>query len=61
MIEHDITHCNTNKCEKKETCHRWLAYKECLDGKYTYPVSVSNFEQLKSKNNECKYYWKKER
>lgn len=53
-MDHDITHCKNNKCKVHETCNRWIAYQEVLNGKYEYPVSIS----LQDCKDKCNLYWK---
>ena len=44
----DITMCNGNKCEKKNTCYRFLA---------TPSDWQSYFTETPVKDDKCDYYW----
>lgn len=39
-MNHDITHCKGDNCSQKDSCYRYLAYLECIAGKYDLPVSI---------------------
>lgn len=51
-MNHDIAHCAGIDCEKADTCHRAIAYKEAMLTNLTY------FSVIKPKERPCDLYWK---
>ncbi len=57
MASHDISHCNGDKCKKRETCHRFLQYRMVKIEKYPYPISILLAKEcIKTEHSE---YWSK--
>lgn len=52
-MNHDITHCNRNRCPRKDTCHRYKAFLDVKKGHYKGLISI-----YMGDHENCGLYWK---
>ena len=55
-MNHDITHCNNDKCPTKEHCYRWNAYVEAVEMKHPRIVCAVIDEDTMS-DGMCLLFW----
>lgn len=53
---HDISHCNADKCELKDTCYRYQAHLEAQEKKLDYLCYFVNNDKRELGVN-CTAYW----
>lgn len=53
MLLNDVCRCHDDKCEKRETCLRWLERNKFKQG---WPVTTA--KTLRGDNDECECYVK---
>ena len=58
-MQHDITHCDNDKCPKKEYCYRWQAYQEAVKMKLEC-ISCAIIEEDEMLKGECPIFWEYE-
>lgn len=56
-MNHDISHCKGGKCPLKDTCYRYLAYKELKENPGKFGQYHSFFITTPFNNGRCRNYW----
>lgn len=59
-MQHDISHCKGGECPLKDTCYRYLAYKELKENPGKYGLYHSFFITTPFNYGKCKHYMKAE-
>ena len=59
-MQHDISHCKGGECPLKDTCYRYLAYKELKENPGKYGLYHSFFITTPFNYGKCKHYMKSE-
>jgi hypothetical protein len=59
-MQHDISHCKGGECPLKDTCYRYLAYKELKENPGKYGQYHSYFITTPFNYGKCKHYMKAE-
>lgn len=58
-MQHDITHCNNEKCPTKEHCHRWVAYQEAVKLKLPR-IGCAIIDEDTMADGMCLLFWEHE-
>lgn len=57
-MQHDISHCKGGECPLKDTCYRYLAYKELKENPGKFGTYHSYFITTPFNYGKCKHYIK---